>query len=166
MINFASSPNGAVQGTGIPDVYSLEAGSAADLQRIVNERLAALAAGPSGVLLSVAFAAAGDGSRFACVLAVSVGATDYNYISGAEVTQNAPTLASFAAATTSRSALLVAQGGTPAEATAALGRAVLAAKPLASTSSINCSQFGVELVGSANGAQWLAGTVLADLAAV
>lgn len=163
-IIFASSPTGPVLGTGIPNIFTLEAGSAVDLQRLVDEQLAALAvSAPSSLLLAVSPAAAGDGSRFALSLVVSIGSQDANYLSTAEVAQAAPSLGSFAAQTTAQSAIVIAQGGTAAEATAALIAGVVAAKPATAVSSIATSQFGPELIGSANGAQWLAVCVLADL---
>lgn len=166
-IIFGSSPTGPTPGTGIPDFYTLEAGSAADLQLLVNEQLAALAvSAPASRLLAVSPAAAGNGSRFAVALSVAIASQDSNFLTQAEVAQGAPTLASFAAQTTSQSAIVIVQGGTAAEATAALNAAIVAAKPAAPVSSIATAVFGPELVGSSNGAQWLAVAVLADLAAV
>jgi hypothetical protein len=71
-----------------------------------------------------------------------------------------PLLSSFAAAAATRSQVLFGQGGTAAEAAAALTAAVLALKTAVPPVSINAEQFGVQLTGSSNGAQWLASTVL------
>lgn len=166
MINFASSPAGDVVGTGIPNVYALEAGTVADLQRLINEQVAVLAAAvPASRLLAVGFGAAGDGSRFACALTVSVGTSDANYLTTGETALDAPLFSSFVATNGARSRIVVAGGGTAKEAADALTAAVTAVKVAGpgGSGSIGCAHFGVELVGSANGAQWLAGTVLADL---
>jgi len=153
---FASAPNGPVVGTGVPTTVVLEAGSAADLQRIVNETLADLAATVGAqYLLSVEVAAAGNGNQWACALSYSVG-----YTTLALVGTLPPLLSSFAAAAASRSQVLFGQGGAAAEAAAALTAAVLALKTAVPPVSVNAEQFGVQLTGSSNGGQWLASTVL------
>lgn len=159
-----TGPGNATSGQGIPNVTTVQAGSAADLQRLVNEELLALAvSAPTDRFVGYSIGGAGDGSQFAATIltgAGSAGATlaNLNFVSNGSSVP-APLLGTFDDAT-GRSMLLIAGGGTAEEATAALRAAITAAKSgspsLAGTSIV----VNFEVVGSANGAQWIAHALL------
>ena len=138
---------------------TVQAGTAADLQRLLNEAITELIAtsAPSVVVVGVAIGAAGDGSQFAATLLT---AADYGNLAFVNTAGNAiepPLLNTFDDAT-NRSVILFGQGGTAEEAVAALSDASLAVKNGSPPISGTTQQYGFEVVGSANGQQWLAAT--------
>lgn len=142
---------------------SVQAGTALELQRKLDEAFAELSLLPD-YYLGATFAAAGDGSQWAVTVAYGNPGNGSTYSNFAGVSQSPVLLSTFQAIapTTSRSRIVVAQGGTAEETSDALEAAVAAAQPNAALSSIACQLLDLALVGSANGQQWLGAAVLID----
>ncbi len=138
---------------------TVQAGTAADLQTLLNEAITALIAGITtpDVVLGVALGAAGDGSQFAATLLTASDYGNLNFLTTAGNAIEPPLLATFDDAT-DRSVILFGQGGTAVEAVAALADAVAVVKGGSPPISGTTQQYGYELIGSANGQQWLAAT--------
>lgn len=159
-----TGPGNATSGQGIPNVVTVQAGSAADLQRLVNEELLALAASaPTSRFVGYSIGGAGDGSQFAATILYGTGTADetlasLNFVVNGSAVP-APLLGTFDDAT-DRSLLLIAGGGTAEEATAALRAAINAAKDGSPPLSGDSIVVNFEIVGSANGAQWIAHALL------
>lgn len=143
----------------------MQAGTALDLQQQLDEAFAELSLLPD-YFLGAAFAAAGDGSQWAATVAYGPPGNGSTYSNFAGSTQDPVLLSTFQAIapTTSRSRIVVAQGGTAEETSDALLAAVAAAQPNTALSSIACQLLDLALVGSANGQQWLGAAVLIDAA--
>lgn len=140
---------------------TVQAGTAADLQILLNEAITALIASapPTDVVLGVALGAAGDGQQFAATLLTAADYGNHAFVTTAGNAIAPPLLSTFDDAT-DRSVILFGQGGTAAEAAAALAAAVAAVKDGSPPISGTTQQYGYELIGSANGQQWLAATAL------
>lgn len=140
---------------------TVQAGTAADLQRLLDEAITALiaTAPPTDRVLGVALGAAGDGSQFAATLLTAADYGNLAFLNTAGGAIEPPLLNTFDDVT-NRSVILFGQGGTAAEAAAALADAVAVVKGGSPPISGATQQYGYELVGSANGQQWLAATAL------
>ena len=139
---------------------TVQAGSAADLQRLVDEALVALtAANPTHLLVGFDVAGAGNGSQFEATLLTAAAVDRYAFVNSSGTPISPAALSTFDDVT-DRSVILIAQGGTAAEAAAALADAIAVVKGGNPPISGATQQYGYETVGSSNGAQWLAATVL------
>lgn len=151
----------AVPSSNLPALATtVQAGSAADLQRLVNEALTALiVASPTHLLVGFEIAGAGNGSQFEATLLTAATVDRYAFVNSSG-TPIAPAALSTFDDVTDRSVILFAQGGTAEEASAALADAIAEVKSGSPPISGATQQYAYEFAGSSNGAQWLAATVL------
>ena len=158
---FILPPAGAAS---IPSVITLQAGSAADLQTLVDQTLQALAVSrPTDYLLGYTLGSAGNGSQFSISLTVGLVGALFSAVSLAGSPSAVPTyliLSRFAAAAT-RSRIVVGGSGTAAEATAALEAQVAT---IITPGNPLLAQWDLQVVGSSNAQQWAAAALLSRTA--
>lgn len=153
----------SIGGSNAFQIATVQAGSAADLQVAIDDLMVELSA-LNLFYLGSSISGAGDGTQWAASVAYGQpgNGSTYSNLSGASA--DPLPLSTFGTTPSQlRSRIVVAQGGTAPETAAALLVAVEAAKPNGPLSSIGCALVDFDVVGSANGQQWLGCAVLADL---